>query len=125
MDVFTFHARKLVCLMLTATLMGFAGCATSWKNLDQNEDDTHTVDCSVAWSDIGYCLEQGGKVCGEAGYEIIDGDRNNLPDYDTWDFGLFDVPGLTRQMVIRCKKPQAVDEAIENKKQDETTVAQK
>lgn len=122
----TSRLGKIFCVMLLSLCSFLGGCATSWRSElpntlvgQKDKRPIYTVDCSVAWSDIGYCLEEGGRICGKAGYEIIDGDPNNLPDYDTWDFGLSDVPGLTRRMVIRCKRPLTAEEEARVKELEE------
>lgn len=107
--------RKFGFIILLTLCLAMGGCAIAWRNLtnddDKNKEDngTYTVDCSLGTSDIGYCLEKGIDVCGENGYDIISVDYYDDYDYDTWDFELFEIPGVIRQMVIRCRKQPKVE----------------
>lgn len=95
------HVWKSPFILIALLILG--GCAISHKSVGPEGEEVFIVDCSVSWSDIGYCLEEGTRRCGAAGYEIIAGDMNNPEDNVKWDYGLFDFPGVSRVMTVRCK----------------------
>ena len=92
-----------------------AGCATSKQISGPNGEILHSIDCSGYYSNIGTCLEKAGKICGPRGYDIImGGTENQGTSMSSTQFGLFAAPMVSREIIIRCKGPEAKQDSIEN-----------
>lgn len=92
-----------------------SGCATSKQISGPNGEVLHSIDCTGYYSNMGTCLEKAGKICGSRGYDIlIGGAENHGTGISAGQFGLFAAPIVSREIIIRCKSTDNVQDSIKN-----------
>ena len=103
----------LLCLAWLILLV--SGCATSKQISGPNGEVLHSIDCSGYYSNIGTCLDKAGKICGPRGYDILMGGTENQGTMmSSGQFGLYAAPMITREIIIRCKNTEGLQNNIEN-----------
>lgn len=99
--------RKLVAIAaLTAAAM-ITGCATSRQITGPDGVPVHSISCDGSASDISYCYEKAGELCGAAGYTVLNRDGSSTPfamaSGGRVGFNATMGAIVTRNIMVRCK----------------------
>jgi hypothetical protein len=96
---------RLFCLLIALTL---TGCATVRESYAPDGRKAYTLNCSGAARGWDKCLAAAGDICGAAGYDVLDRNREMMSaagvSANSSGAGGFGVTTSERSMLIACKK---------------------
>ncbi|OQY00498.1 MAG: hypothetical protein B6I26_07980 [Desulfobacteraceae bacterium 4572_130] len=94
--------RNIFIFVVIAIFLG--GCAIAKKTYTSNGKEGYSINCSGSALNWGMCYEKAGKICGSAGYEVLQksSDQGNIIAGN--QFGIYGGSLINRSMIIKCKK---------------------
>lgn len=93
--------RGMLLLLIVGCL---SGCATASKTYTSDGKEGHVITCSGSISSWGECYDLAGKICGTAGYDILEKSGDTGATLGGGRSGFYGGSVITRIMVIQCKE---------------------
>lgn len=95
---------RVLGIVIGALLFGaVVGCAVSSRVYTQDGSEGHMINCSGSALTWGECYEKAGKICGTAGYDILEKTGDTGGAITANQFGLYGSSTITRTMIIKCR----------------------
>lgn len=85
------------------SIVGIASCATSKTVHLPSGEKGHSLNCSGTALTWGNCYEKAGKLCGEAGYDIVSKSGDQGSTVAANQYGLYGGSVINRSMLVKCK----------------------
>lgn len=91
--------------LMIIPILALGACASSSMTYGPDGRPAYTLNCSGTIRTWGMCLEKAGKLCGQAGYDVLQTSSDNGFTAGGGSGSFYAGSVMTRSMLIECKRP--------------------